>query len=257
MLDAGTGRTERIARILRVQADRHTELDQAPPVTSSPWSARRPPASARASARRRRRCSSNRRGHRTGGLRGGRGTRHGDTERLATALGPAGRGGPVADRAERPPDRADRAVRAWENCTWRWRWRRSGASRGLEIGVGTPEVAYRETVGPGVSGLVYRHVKQDGGAGPVRPRRARRGTAATTADFVFRSAVVGGRVPREFVRAVEAGCRDALSEGPLGGHPVTGLGSPSPTGPPTRRTRRSWRSGSPAGSGSGRRCAPA
>jgi elongation factor G len=40
---------------------------------------------------------------------------------------------------------------------------------------------------------------------------------------VFRSTVVGGRVPREYVRAVEAGCRDALSEGPLGGHPVTGL----------------------------------
>ena len=41
--------------------------------------------------------------------------------------------------------------------------------------------------------------------------------------FVFRSAVVGGRVPREYIRAVEAGCRDALAEGPLGGHPVTGL----------------------------------
>jgi len=40
---------------------------------------------------------------------------------------------------------------------------------------------------------------------------------------VFRSAVVGGRVPREYIRAVEAGCRDALAEGPLGGHPVTGL----------------------------------
>lgn len=41
--------------------------------------------------------------------------------------------------------------------------------------------------------------------------------------FEFRSTVVGGRVPQEYVRAVEAGCRDALAEGPLGGHPVTGL----------------------------------
>src|SRR5213076_77044 len=40
--------------------------------------------------------------------------------------------------------------------------------------------------------------------------------------FAFQSAVAGGRVPREYVRAVEAGCRDALAEGPLG-HPVTGL----------------------------------
>jgi elongation factor G len=42
-------------------------------------------------------------------------------------------------------------------------------------------------------------------------------------DLVFESTVVGGRVPQEYVRAVEAGCRDALAEGPLGGHPVTGL----------------------------------
>jgi elongation factor G len=41
--------------------------------------------------------------------------------------------------------------------------------------------------------------------------------------FVFASTVTGGRVPREYVRAVEAGCRDALAEGPLGGHPVTGV----------------------------------
>ena len=86
-------------------------------------------------------------------------------------------------------------------------------------------MAYRETVVRGVSGLVYRHVKQDGGAGQfahvvldVEPA-----DAEDEEGFVFRSAVAGGRVPREYIRAVEAGCRDALAEGPLGGHPVTGL----------------------------------
>ncbi|GAA4541929.1 elongation factor G [Streptomyces collinus] len=93
---------------------------------------------------------------------------------------------------------------------------------GLEVNVGRPRVSYRETVGRGVSGLVFRHVKQDGGAGQfahvvldVEPY--------DEGGFEFRSAVVGGRVPQEFVRAVEAGCRDALADGPLGGHPVTGL----------------------------------
>ncbi len=93
---------------------------------------------------------------------------------------------------------------------------------GLEVTVGRPGVAYRETVGAGVTGFVHRHVKQDGGAGQfahivldVEPREE--------GGFEFRSTVVGGRVPQEFVRAVEAGCRDALTEGPLGGHPVTGL----------------------------------
>jgi small GTP-binding protein len=96
---------------------------------------------------------------------------------------------------------------------------------GLQVIVGRPQVSYRETVVRGVSGLVYRHVKQDGGAGQfahvvldVVPT-----DAETEEGFVFLSAVVGGRVPREYIRAVEAGCRDALAEGPLGGHPVTGL----------------------------------
>jgi len=98
--------------------------------------------------------------------------------------------------------------------------------RGITVRVGRPQVAYRETVVRGVSGFVYRHVKQDGGAGQfahvvltVEPLSGHVGDTG----FVFESSVVGGRVPREYVRAVEAGCRDALAAGPLGGHPVTGL----------------------------------
>ncbi len=97
----------------------------------------------------------------------------------------------------------------------------------LELAVGRPKVAYRETVVRGVSGFVYRHVKQEGGAGqfahvvldvePWDPDGDRHG------GFEFLSTVTGGRVPAEYVRAVEAGCRDALADGPLGGHPVTGL----------------------------------
>ena len=41
--------------------------------------------------------------------------------------------------------------------------------------------------------------------------------------FEFASAVTGGRVPPEYIRAVEAGCRDALPDGPVGGHPVVGV----------------------------------
>ncbi|MFJ2395359.1 elongation factor G [Streptomyces sp. NPDC087843] len=108
-------------------------------------------------------------------------------------------------------------------------------AHGLGVHVGRPRVAYRETVVRGVSGLVFRHVKQDGGAGQfahvvidVEPLESSRGALGDLADdgatrFGFRSAVVGGRVPQEYVRAVEAGCRDALAEGPLGGNPVTGV----------------------------------
>jgi elongation factor G len=97
------------------------------------------------------------------------------------------------------------------------RLRRSG----LPVNAGRPRVALRETVVRGVTGHVHRHVKQDGGAGQyahvvldVQP---------LDLGFVFASTVTGGRVPVEYVRAVEAGCRDALASGPLGGHPVVGL----------------------------------
>jgi elongation factor G len=74
-----------------------------------------------------------------------------------------------------------------------------------------------------VSGLVYRHVKQEGGAGQFAHVVLTVSPLDSTEDFSFESSVVGGRVPREYIRAVEAGCRDALSEGPLGGHQVTGV----------------------------------
>ncbi|WP_280358208.1 hypothetical protein [Nocardia otitidiscaviarum] len=99
--------------------------------------------------------------------------------------------------------------------------------RGIGVTVGRPQVAYRETVLRGVSGMAYRHVKQDGGSGQwahivfdVEPLDAADPGAE---GMEFHSTVVGGRVPAEFVRAVAAGCRDALAAGPLGGHPVTGV----------------------------------
>jgi elongation factor G len=109
-------------------------------------------------------------------------------------------------------------------------------AQGVDIAVGRPRVAYRETVVRGVSGHVYRHVKQEGGAGQFAHVVLDVGALEEAADgaggaagasgaegFAFRSTVTGGRVPQEYVRAVEAGCRDALLEGPLGGHPVTGV----------------------------------
>ncbi|MGH3878236.1 MAG: elongation factor G [Actinophytocola sp.] len=223
VLDAGAGRTERIARILRVHADRHTELTEATagdivalvgpkaarvgaslcvpsaPVLLEPPAATEPVVSVAVEAR-----------------------RAGDTERLATAL---------AWLAEEDPSLTVRndaqtgqtVLSGMGELHLEVAVEKIRRSRGLEIGVGRPEVAYRETVVSGVSGLVYRHVKQDGGAGQFAHVVLDVAPLPAGADFVFRSAVVGGRVPREYVRAVEAGCRDALSEGPLGGHPVTGL----------------------------------
>jgi elongation factor G len=98
--------------------------------------------------------------------------------------------------------------------------------KGIAVTVGRPQVALREAVVSGVSGFVYKHAKQEGGSGQyaqvVLDVRPLTGTLGET-GFTFESRVTGGHVPREYIRAVEAGCRDALAAGPLAGHPVTGL----------------------------------
>ncbi len=88
---------------------------------------------------------------------------------------------------------------------------------GVAVRIGRPRVALRETITGSATGLVHRHVKQDGGAGQfahivldVEP------AGSWDVDLEFASSVTGGRVPAEFVAAVEAGCREALSAGPLG-----------------------------------------
>ncbi|MFI6147593.1 elongation factor G [Streptomyces sp. NPDC051109] len=229
VLDAGTGRTERIGRILRVQADRHAEADQAvagdivavvglkttragstlcapqAPLVLEPPRAAAPVVSVAVEA--------------------GSGA---ETGRLSAALARLVEEDPsLVVRTD--PETGQTVLSGMGELHLEVAVEKIRRSHGLRIGVGRPRVAYREAVVRGVSGLVYRHVKQDGGAGqfahvvldvePLAPDAERAGDGA----FEFRSAVVGGRVPQEYARAVEAGCRDALAEGPLGGHPVTGL----------------------------------
>ncbi|MFF0311041.1 elongation factor G [Streptosporangium sp. NPDC004379] len=257
VLDAGAGRTERIGRILRVQADRHTEVDRAvagdivavvglktartgatlcapeaplvlePPVTADPVVSVAVEARGRA-----------------------------DAGRLAAALARLAEEDPSLS-VRTDPETGQTVLSGMGELHLEVAVEKIRRAHGLAVGVGRPRVTYRETVVRGVSGLSYRHVKQDGGAGqfacvvlgveplgsapdgaPGAPGEpggigapdgsggsggSSGGGDGGTAGFVFRSAVVGGRVPKEYVRAVEAGCRDALAEGPLGGHPVTGL----------------------------------
>jgi elongation factor G len=232
VLDAGTGRRERIARILRVQADRYEELPQAvagdivavvgpkaaaagatlcapsAPLLLEPPSAADPVVSVAVEAR-----------------------QDADTGRLATALARLAEEDPsLTVRTDRESGQTLLAGRGELHLEVAVEKIRGGS--GLDVVVGRPRVAHRETVVRGVSGLLHRHVKQDGGAGQfaqvvldVAPLDGPGDGAGEVGGdgFVFASTVTGGRVPREYVRAVEAGCRDALAEGPLGGHPVTGV----------------------------------
>ena len=87
--------------------------------------------------------------------------------------------------------------------------------------VGKPQVAYKETV-TNEAEAEARYVRQTGGRGQyghavikMRP--------TSEAEFVFNNKIVGGVIPREFIKPIEQGIKEAMETGPLAGYPVTGI----------------------------------
>ena len=92
----------------------------------------------------------------------------------------------------------------------------------VEANVGKPQVAYRETLKKGVPRHDYTHKKQSGGSGqfakiqialaPLEP--------GTDKHYEFVNKITGGRIPREYIPSVDAGCQEAMQAGPLAGYPL-------------------------------------
>jgi elongation factor G len=89
----------------------------------------------------------------------------------------------------------------------------------VEANVGRPQVAYRETIRDRVEKVVYRHVRQTGGKGQfahvvinVEP--------APGEGFDFINEIKGGKIPTEFIPAVEEGIEEALVSGVKAGYPM-------------------------------------
>ncbi|MGH7342185.1 MAG: elongation factor G, partial [Candidatus Rokuibacteriota bacterium] len=87
--------------------------------------------------------------------------------------------------------------------------------------VGKPQVAYKETVTAEAEGE-GRFVRQTGGRGQYGHAKIRI-RPAPEQEFSFENKVVGGAVPREFVKPIEQGIKEAMETGPLAGYPVTGV----------------------------------
>ena len=90
---------------------------------------------------------------------------------------------------------------------------------GVELEVGQPQVAYRETITKAVEDS-YTHKKQSGGSGQFGKIDYRIRPGETNTGFVFKSTVVGGNVPKEFFPAIEKGFKGMMDQGPLAGYPV-------------------------------------
>ena len=92
-------------------------------------------------------------------------------------------------------------------------------THGIEVDVGKPQVAYRESITKVIEDS-YTHKKQSGGSGQYGKIDYTMQPNEPGAGFTFQSMVVGGNVPREFWPAIEKGFRDSMSKGVLAGYPV-------------------------------------
>ncbi|OOV86771.1 elongation factor G [Oceanospirillum linum] len=90
---------------------------------------------------------------------------------------------------------------------------------GIELEVGQPQVAYRETITAPVEDS-YTHKKQSGGSGQFGKIDYRIKPGEPGSGFVFNSVVVGGNVPKEFFPAIEKGFKGMMDQGVLAGFPV-------------------------------------
>ena len=89
----------------------------------------------------------------------------------------------------------------------------------VEANIGTPQVAYRETVSREAE-IDYTHKKQSGGSGQFARIKLVIAPTAPGEGYSFESKVVGGSVPKEYIPGVEKGIRSVMDSGPLAGFPV-------------------------------------
>jgi elongation factor G len=93
---------------------------------------------------------------------------------------------------------------------------------GVGANVGKPQVAYRETIRKPAE-AEGRHVKQSGGRGQYGVVKIKVEPLPQGTGFEFVNEIYGGSIPKEFIKPVEAGMREALEGGVLAGYPMSDL----------------------------------
>jgi elongation factor G len=91
----------------------------------------------------------------------------------------------------------------------------------VEANIGRPQVAYRETIRRKAEKIDYTHKKQTGGAGQyARVIINLEPTGGDGGGYEFENKITGGRIPREYIPSVDAGCQEAAEFGVLAGYPM-------------------------------------
>ena len=89
----------------------------------------------------------------------------------------------------------------------------------VEASVGKPQVAYKETLTRPADGE-GRYIRQTGGRGQYGHAKIHLYPAEPGTGYVFENEVVGGTIPKEFIKPIDEGIKEALTRGILAGYPV-------------------------------------
>jgi len=90
---------------------------------------------------------------------------------------------------------------------------------GIEVNVGKPQVAYKETI-KGKASAEGKFIRQTGGRGQYGHAVIEIEPLERGQGFIFENAIVGGIIPKEFIPAVEEGVKEAMQNGVMAGYPV-------------------------------------
>jgi elongation factor G len=93
----------------------------------------------------------------------------------------------------------------------------------VDATVGKPQVAYRETITQTVEKVTYTHKKQTGGSGQFAEVTIKMEPSGPGGGYEFIDKITGGRVPREYIPAVDAGIQQSLDAGVLAGYPTVDI----------------------------------
>ena len=93
---------------------------------------------------------------------------------------------------------------------------------GVQANVGSPKVAYKETITTSVE-AEGRFIRQSGGHGQFGHVVMEFEPLKSGADFKFENKITGGAIPHEYIPSIERGVKEAMTSGVVAGYPVTGI----------------------------------
>ncbi len=90
----------------------------------------------------------------------------------------------------------------------------------VDANVGRPQVAYRETISKPAEKVQGRFVRQTGGSGQYGDAVINLLPQEAGAGYEFQDKIVGGKIPKEYIKPIDEGIQEAMNSGVLAGYPV-------------------------------------